>query len=167
MRIVALFPVFALLAVGGCSTAAPDTAAADTEAINRLRSDYIAAVNAEEPAKVAALFTEDGMRMESNMPAVKGRDAIQKGLAEQFAPFDVDISITSEELVIAGDWAFDRGQYMSHLMPKDPKQQMLMEQGKYIVILRRQADGSWRIAREIGNSNVPLPPPATQAPAAK
>ncbi len=164
MRIVRdLFIAVSVFAIAACESAPPDTSAADTEAINNLRNAYIAAANAEDTAKMAALFTEDGMRMESNMPAVKGRDAIQKGLAEQFAPFDVDISITSEELVINGDWAFDRGQFMSHLMPKDSKQQMVMEQGKYIVILRKQADGSWLIAREMGNSNVPLPPPASAA----
>ena len=160
MRIVRhLSIVCAVLAIAGCTSTPPDTAAADTEAINRLRTDYIAAVNAEDAAKVAALFTEDGMRMEANMPAVKGREAIQKGLAELFAAFDADISITSEELVVNGDWAFDRGQYMTHLMPKDPKQQMIMEQGKYLVILQKGADGAWRVAREIGNSNIPLPPP--------
>jgi uncharacterized protein (TIGR02246 family) len=166
MRIVrSLSGVLPVLAMAACTSAPADSTAADTEAINKLRSDYIAAANAEDAAKVAALFTDDGMRMESNMPAIKGRDAIEKGLAQLMEGMDVDISITSEELVIADDWAFDRGQFMTHLMPKDPKQQMVMDQGKYIVILRRGADGSWRIAREIGNSNVPLPPPPS-APAA-
>jgi ketosteroid isomerase-like protein len=76
----------------------------------------------------------------------------------------VDISLTSEELVVNGDWAFDRGQFMTHLMPKDPKAQMIMDQGKYIVILRKETDGSWRVAREIANSNIPLPPPAAAPP---
>jgi uncharacterized protein (TIGR02246 family) len=166
MRVSALSAVLLLLAAAGCSTAPPDTTAADTEAVNNLRSAYIAAVNAEDAAKTAALYTEDAVRMEPNMPAVKGREAIQKALSEMMSGFDVDISLTSEELVVDGDWAFDRGQFMTHLMPKDPKAQMIMDQGKYIVILRKETDGSWRVAREISNSNIPLPPPPA-APAAK
>jgi uncharacterized protein (TIGR02246 family) len=156
----------AVLAIAGCTSGPADTSAADTEAINRLRSDYIAAVNAEDVEKTLALYTEDAVRLEPNMPAVKGREAIRQGLAAMMAAFDVDMSLTSEELVVNGGWAFDRGQYMNHLMPKDPKQQMVMDQGKYLVILRKQPDGAWRVAREMGNSNIPLPPAPT-APAAK
>jgi uncharacterized protein (TIGR02246 family) len=151
-----------MLAVAACAPAAPpDTTAADTDAINNLRAAWVAAINAEDATKTVALYTADAVRMEDNMPAITGREALQAAFTGLMSAFDCDVSLTSEELVIAGDWAFDRGQYMLHMMPKDPKAEMIMDQGKYIVVLQRQADGSWLVAREIGNSNVPLPPPAT------
>ena len=159
-RVRVLSLAFAAAMVNACApAAAPDTTAADTEAIGTLRTAWVAAFNAEDAAKTAALYTPDAIRMEDNMPPIKGREAIQKGLSEVMSAYDCDISVTSEELVIAGNWAFDRGNFMSHLMPKDPKQQMIMDQGKYLAVLHKQPDGSWLLAREIGNSNVPLPPP--------
>jgi uncharacterized protein (TIGR02246 family) len=155
---------FAAAMVNACAPAAPpDTTAADTEAISKLRAAWTAAITAEDAAATAALYTADAVRMEDNMPAIKGREAIEKSFAELVAGFDCDVSLTSEELVINGNWAYDRGQFMSHMMPKDPKADMIMDQGKYLVILQKQADGSWLVAREIGNSNVPLPPPPSTA----
>ena len=63
---------------------------------------------------------------------------------------DTDIQLKSEETVVNGDWAFDRGQFWLHVMSKDPKSTMpmVMDQGKYLVILSKQPDGTgWKIAR--------------------
>jgi uncharacterized protein (TIGR02246 family) len=155
----------ATLAVGACAGTAPDTSAADIETIAGVRNAFIAAMNAEDVEKLVALYTDDGIRMEDNMPAISGRDAIRASYKELTSAYDCDISLTPEETKVAGDWAFDRGQFMMHMMPRDPKGTMIMDQGKYLVILQKQTDGSWKVAREIGNSNVPLPPPPAPAPA--
>jgi uncharacterized protein (TIGR02246 family) len=141
--------LLAALVTGACAGAPPDTTAADLEAIAAVRSNYVAALNAEDAEKVAALYTQDAVRMAS----------ILEGLKEMTAAWDCDISLKPEETVVSGNWAFDRGQYMLHMMPKTPGPDMIMDQGKYLVVLQKQADGTWQIAREIGNSNVPLPPP--------
>jgi uncharacterized protein (TIGR02246 family) len=128
-----------------------------------MRSAWVAAINAEDAAALGALYTTDGVRMEDNLPAIVGRDAIEASYKELTSAYDCDVSLTPEETRVAGDWAFDRGQFAMHMMPKDPNAPMVMDQGKYLVILQKQADGSWQVAREIGNSNVPLPPPPTPA----
>jgi ketosteroid isomerase-like protein len=38
----------------------------------------------------------------------------------------------------------------------------MTENGKYLVILKRQGDGPWLIHHEIGNSSEPMPAPAGQ-----
>ena len=65
---------------------------------------------------------------------------------------------SSEEIVVAADWAFTRGTYSSTFTPRaggEPVQ----ENGKSLWILERQADGSWKYARAIWNSD--NPPPGT------
>jgi uncharacterized protein (TIGR02246 family) len=155
--------IAAAVAIGACTSTPPDTSAADLEAINAMRSAWVAAINAEDAAALGALYTTDGVRMEDNLPAIVGRDAIEASYKELTSAYDCDVSLTPEETRVAGDWAFDRGQFAMHMMPKDPNAPMVMDQGKYLVILQKQADGSWQVAREIGNSNVPLPPPPTPA----
>ena len=61
-----------------------------------------------------------------------------------------------EEVHVADEWAFERGTYTVTFTPKGT---MLTVQdvGKYLTIYQRQADGAWKMARDIWNSNTPLP----------
>jgi ketosteroid isomerase-like protein len=104
--------------------------------------------------------------MPQNSPAQMGRDAITEANKTTFSMFDASIALNSEETKVAGNWAFDRGKYMLHLMPKTGND-MVMEQGKYVVILQKGADGAWKLAREIGNADEAPPPPPAPAPTAK
>jgi ketosteroid isomerase-like protein len=62
------------------------------------------------------------------------------------------VAIFNEEVRVAGDWAYSRGTYSATLTPKaggEPRE----DSGKYLTILERQSDGSWKIARDCFNSN--------------
>ena len=65
-------------------------------------------------------------------------------------------AVSSGAIEVAGEWAFERGAYTNALtptaggMPTD-------DEGKYLLISRRQPDASWIIARHIWNSNNPAP----------
>jgi uncharacterized protein (TIGR02246 family) len=152
------------LSLGACAPAGSSSSAADTSKdmadINTLRSDFQTAVNAGDAAKLAGLYTADAVQMLENAPAITGRDAIQKHVQDEFGQFSESMTLTSDETKIAGDWAFDRGGFMVHMMPKTAGVPMIMEQGKYIVILQKE-NGAWKVAREIGNSNAPMTPPPT------
>ena len=56
------------------------------------------------------------------------------------------------ETEVSGDWAFSRGSWTSTLTPKGEGAAFLID-GKFMTILRRQADGSWKLYRDIFNSN--------------
>jgi len=67
---------------------------------------------------------------------------------------------------VMGDMAFDRGAYVLNSTPKAPGPASMTENGKYLVLRQKGADGSWKLARKIGNTSDPLPPPmAAPAPA--
>ena len=64
------------------------------------------------------------------------------------------------DVVGYGDLAYSRGNYsMTLTIPGVPMP--IEEQGKFVQIYRKQADGSWKMTREIYNSDLPLP---TQPP---
>jgi uncharacterized protein (TIGR02246 family) len=153
-----------MVALAGCQSAAPVDTSADLTAIEAARSGYVAAFNAEDAAKTSELFATDGVYMAANAQQVVGRDAIRARYAEVMTGMDCDIQLKAEETVVNGDWAFERGQTWLHIMSKDPKSTlpMIMDQGKYLVVLRKQADGSWHIARLISNSNIGQPPAAAK-----
>ena len=60
-----------------------------------------------------------------------------------------------------GDMAYDRGTYSMAVTPAGAAP--IEDHGKYLTIWRKQADGSWKVARAIFNSDLPLP--TTQKPA--
>ena len=55
-----------------------------------------------------------------------------------------------EERKILGDWAFEWGSYVSAAEPL-PEGGPIRATGKLLRILRRQADGTWKVARAIWN----------------
>ena len=153
-----------LIAGFGCQSASqqPDpeakaaAMAADRAAVDKLRSDYQSAFNSNDAAAAGAYFTESAVSMPPNREALIGRQAITDDTAAMFEGMSAELALSSEEVELAGDWAFERGSYTMKLTPKEDGEAM-EEKGKYIVILQKQTDGSWKLAREVWNSNDPLP----------
>ncbi len=138
----------------------PDTTAADTAAITKTRDEYMAAWKAGNAERLGALVTPDLVFYPENAPAVTGRAAFVASEQKNFAETTPnDFVVKSEEMKIAGGWAFDRGTIDISLTPKAKGAKMMTFQSRYIVILQKQPDGSWLLARGIDNSPTPMPPP--------
>lgn len=60
------------------------------------------------------------------------------------------MTVTPDEIVVAGDWAWARGTIASDVVVKGSD---VHHEVKYVNIYKRQADGSWKIYRAIYNSN--------------
>jgi ketosteroid isomerase-like protein len=86
-------------------------------------------------------------------PAVVGKERIRARNGVGLDRFKFDMGITNEEVRVAGNWAFIRGTYKATLKPKQGGAPVLID-GKYMSILAKQPDGSWKIHRDIFNSNV-------------
>jgi ketosteroid isomerase-like protein len=131
-------------------------------AIEAVRNDYVRAINEGDATSAILLYTSAAVRMADHEPALIGSDAILESYRATMMAFTCDVSLTSEETRIAGDWAFDRGQFMLHMTPKSGGA-MAVDHGKYLVILQKEGAGVWKIAREMLNSSMPA---ASAEPAA-
>jgi uncharacterized protein (TIGR02246 family) len=144
----------ATLLLAGCARPQGSESAAATAAINEIWTRYSSSLNAGDIDSWLSLWTDDGVQLPPGEPPVVGKDQIRarnKGVVDKFT---FNMSITNEEAGVAGDWAFARGRYTATLTPKKPGQAVPID-GKYMTILRRQPDGTWKIYRDIFNSNVP------------
>ncbi len=97
-----------------------------------------------------AVFTEDAVVMFPNRPAVEGLEAI-KGMWTWVRAIEWEMSTV--EIDGRGDLAFARGTD-SYLLDYEGA---VKEEGKFLYILRKQPDGSWRIATWVASSDLPLP----------
>jgi uncharacterized protein (TIGR02246 family) len=129
---------------------------ADVQAIRAADQAAVAAIAAKDWAGWAASFTEQGMIMPPNADAVTGRDGIQ-AWATGFPPF-TDFQAQIEEIEGLGNLAYVRGSYSLTITP--PGAAPIPERGKFFYVTRKQTDGSWKVVRDMWNSNLPLPAPA-------
>jgi uncharacterized protein (TIGR02246 family) len=162
-----LLPLAVVLSACAPSAPPPAAAAADTTAdvaaVGRVRSEYEAAVNAGDAARVAAVYTADGITMPNHRPLVSGRDAILAYQQELMSTMTPALTLTAAETQVMGDWAYDRGSYRLTVTPKAAGGTPVTDEGKYLVLLQKQTDGSWKLARGSSNSDLPMPEAALPA----
>ena len=141
-------------AVFACQSAPAPLSEADITAIRAATATFVQHGRVRNDSAAAALYAEDGVLMPPNQPAVEGRAAIRAWLTA-FPPMS-DFSLTVIEIKGRGDLAYERGTYALTIAASG-KTPAVSDHGKYLVIRRRQADGSWPITVDTFNSDVPLP----------
>jgi len=125
--------------------------AADLAAITQVRDGYAAAFKAVDAAGIAALFEADGQMMEAGLPTATGTAAIEAAMKTAFGMMTRgDTIITPEKTDVVGDLAYEVGTFKSTATMTGGE--MMTDEGRYLVVLRRQADGSWKLVATIGNS---------------
>jgi uncharacterized protein (TIGR02246 family) len=152
------FLLCAIVFAAACGGATPQPAAspaadpaADTAAIGEVRSQFQTAYNAGDATALAALFADDAVSMPDHHASVEGKAAIQQHLSEIFTEYTGNISITPGDTEVSGDMAHEPGTYTLTLTPKG-QGNPVMENGKYLVVLKRQGDGSWKIHHDMDNA---------------
>ena len=124
---------------------------ADLKAVGVLHDRYAAAFNSNDAEAVANFYTEDAVLMLPGIPAIQGRQAIQAMFEEYFKQNAAKIKHTPLDTQVAGDWAYERGKIREAVTSRAG--QPLERSLKYLAILKRQADGAWKVHVDIDNSN--------------
>lgn len=140
---------------------------ADLAAIEEFNRLYVTALNTSDMELLSSLTTEDHIMMAPNAPAFIGKKANDDLNGPVLAKYDNVEIWTPLETEVGGDWAWQRGAYDITMTPKDGSDGKLRSVGKYLHIYRRQADGSWRMIRDMYSSDYPAgvtPPPREAGP---
>jgi uncharacterized protein (TIGR02246 family) len=126
----------------------------DITAINELWNQYASAVTTGDLDLWISLWADNGIQMAPGAPAVIGKEQIWTKYESIFPQFSSKMTIKNEETRVAGDWAYARGTYTLSMTPKAGGETVFID-GKFLTILKRQVNGSWKIFRDCFNSNVP------------
>ncbi|MCL4833011.1 MAG: SgcJ/EcaC family oxidoreductase [Caldilineaceae bacterium] len=140
--------------------AAPETNGDETTAaINAIWREYEASIEAGDADRWGALWVDDGVKYPPDGPMLEGKEAIVDNMSEWMAMATAnDVAITNHTVEVAGDFAFAKGLFRADAQLKANGMPVVMD-GKYMSIFQRQPDGSWKLYRDIFNSNVPPPAP--------
>jgi uncharacterized protein (TIGR02246 family) len=143
--------------MAGSGSDAPAAALSDQdkEKIRGVDTEWARAAQAGEGTAIAALYTADAVLLPPGEPMVKGA-AAKKYWVDFTNGFSGPTELNTIAVEGAGGVASAIGTYKMTLTPKKPGAKPLPpEQGKYIEVLKRQDDGSWRIVYDIWNPNAP------------
>lgn len=166
MRLAGLAVPAVLLLAAACQPPAPaGLTDQDKAAIQKLTADFAKAVNAKDWAAATATYTDDAHMMPANGPAVSGKAGIQTWMGA-YPPFS-NFTVGAVEMDGRGDVAYASGTYELDMTPPGGAA-AIHDKGKWVEVLRKQADGSWKVSHDIFNSDMPLPmPPAPDTTAKK
>ena len=159
----------AILVLGASSACRPEEGG-DTEAaraaaslspgdVARIRSAdsaFMAAANAGDAAGVAAVYAEEGSLLAPNLPPQKGRDAIKAFWGGFLDAYTVRFEIASDTIEGRGDLAYNQGHYRFTAVPKAKGAPGVADEGKFVEILKKQPDGSWKYVVDMYSSNLAL-----------
>lgn len=139
--------------LGACSsTGAQDEMQATIDAAFQEYGDSLVAKDAD---RWGTLWTEDGLQMPPGEPLIDGRAALVSSVNAMFDFMTVtDMEVNTQEIQVAGDWAYARGNYTLTYEMNDGSDAGVID-GKYLTIFQKQTDGSWKMYRDIYNSNTP------------
>ena len=149
---------------GGKSAVAENVSAADSAAIAGVTSRLAAAARAGNWDAWGAEYVADPVRFPPNAPALVGKTAADafNHASPKFSAFDGTVTFVTGK----GDMAVASGNYnVSVPAGKDAAGKAtpaVNDEGKFMQLLTKQDDGTWKIARDIWNSNLPSPAPAVK-----
>ncbi len=145
LAVVVSQAAFAQTSKGGLSRAQAD----------KMSATFISAFEKGDVATVGSLYADDALMFPPDSDIVKGRSAI-----EAFWKATKDAGAKSIELEIldlqsSGNLAIETGTGAIHMQPANQAESI--EKAKYVVVWKRQKDGSWKIIRDIWNGMAPAP----------
>lgn len=143
--------IIALVVASGCIDNS-ETVDEDLTALQEFLSHAGDAVNAGDVEAEVRRFEPNGVYMWPGVPAIEGHEALRKWFEMRFSKFEIKLESETLEFELAGEWAFERGRSVAIIRPREGGEAQVVR-GKYLNILRRQSDGTWRISRRIRNAD--------------
>ena len=140
------------MAVRQAGEPAADTAAV-RDSLDAKNARLAMAMTTGDTATMMSVYADDAVLMLADMPAARGREAIARLNAGLFSAYTVsNASFTTTDVIVAGDYAIETGSYRMTLKPKTGP--AIPDTGKYISVWRRDANGNWKMIRDISNSDL-------------
>lgn len=123
------------------------------EAVRKLWTNILTAFEERDVAGFMALTCRDAILLPPGGPPLEDPGAILYLMESFFENFRIEVQeATLHEIIIQGEWAWARDSYTNVLHPVSGGEDQVAE-GKNIWLFRRQADGSWKIYRNMWNAS--------------
>ena len=106
-----------------------------------------------DAAAAASVYAEDATLLPPGTKALVGRAAVERFWRDELELGTCGLELETLELERYGNAAFEVGRYVLASAATDAA--ATIDRGKYVVIHKRQGDGSWKRGVDIFNSDAP------------
>ncbi len=155
MRRLGLFLVALLVfATGGCTPTA-DVEADEAAIRSALDIGMLGAAKEKNVEGVLVYYTDDASLLPPDAPTASGKEAIRAVWTQLLANPAVSWQTTRVEVSSAGDLAYATGTY--EITVDASEDNPVSEIGKWVVVLKKQSDGTWKQIVGIFNTDQPAP----------
>ena len=156
LHLIRLLAIVSLCSVAACVSAERASYEADVKNIRKVGEEWRSLYNAGDYEKIPELYTKDTLVMPRGRPVVVGRDGMRRAVGGLAAGRDVDIQINEKEIVVVGDYGWLVSEFeVAYMTPG--AEQADVEYGRSLILFRKDADGEWRVHRDMDS---PAPPPS-------
>jgi uncharacterized protein (TIGR02246 family) len=111
------------------------------------------ASQARDVEKAVSFYADDAIELVNKAPAAVGKENIRKVWREMLAEPGPGLTFSTTEVEVAhsGEMAWEHGIY--DLATSDKTGKVADEKGKYVVVWKKQFDGSWKVVADIDNTD--------------
>jgi len=151
--------IFLVLATILTPTFCPGAAAAPQDStiagITKIREAWVQDLRTKQLEPILKFYASDAVFLQPNGDRITGSAALRTLFQNIMATFNSDLTLHSQNLETAGDLAYDSGDFQETLTTIATGAK-INSKGSYIMIFKRQANGSWQI---IQHAWMGTPPP--------
>jgi ketosteroid isomerase-like protein len=152
---------FSLLSLTACTQTAPDTHADEEKVLRELDAQWSKTAGSKDLDATVAFYSDDAVVMPGDAPVANTKQAIRQLWAPMLAPNAlVSWQVNQAEVSSSGDIGYVRGVYQ--FVTKDEAGKATIEQGKFLELWKKQADGKWKCAVDSFSADAPPLPPAPE-----
>jgi ketosteroid isomerase-like protein len=149
------FTTILALIFSSTSAAAPQSSTVATLA--KIREDWVQALRTKQLEHILKFYAPDAVFLQPTGERITGSAALRTLFQTVMATFDSDLMLHSQNLEASGDLAYDSGDFQENLTTIATGVKIAAK-GSYIIIFKRQLDGSWQITQQAWTGS---PPPRT------
>jgi uncharacterized protein (TIGR02246 family) len=119
------------------------------KSIEEVNAKYSEAIQKGNLADAVALYTDDATMVPPDGGLIKGKQAIEEYYRTLFQMGMKEVVLTTIEVEGSGGTVYEIGKTRVRIQPEG--QEAIQDSSKYLVIWKRQADGTWKVHVDIWN----------------
>ncbi len=157
-RAAIAFVAFAtILAPTFSPTASAAPQASTLVTLAKIREAWVQDLRTKQLEPILKFYAPDAVFLQPTGERITGSAALRTLFQTVMATFNSDLTLYSQDLETSGDLAYDSGDFQE-LLTTIATGAKITAKGSYIIIFKRQPNGSWQIVQHVW---IGAPPPGT------
>ena len=154
---IAFLAFAAILAPDFSATASAAPQDSTLATLAKIREAWVQDLRTKQLEPILKFYAPDAAFLQPTGDRISGSAALRTLFQTIMATFDSDLTLHSQNLETSGDLAYDSGDFQETLTVIATGAKIATK-GSYIIIYKRQPNGSWQIVQHVWTG---APPPGT------